>query len=112
MSSSIQSLLKTEKDAAEIVNEARKYRASRLKTAKSDAQLEIDEYKASKEQELKNYESEHAGLNESVEKDADAEVEKELQDITKKYQDKKSAVVKLLVDAATKPTPALHINAY
>lgn len=111
MSSSIQSLLKTEKEAAEIVNEARKYRTSRLKSAKSDAQKEIDEYKAQKEQELKKYESDHAGLNESIEKDADAEVEKELKEITQKYNDKKDAVIKLLVEAATKPTPELHINA-
>lgn len=111
MSSSIQSLLKTEKEAAEIVNEARKYRTSRLKNAKSDAQKEIDEYKALKEAELKKFESDHAGLNESIEKDADAEVEKELVDIKKKYDEKKSAVTKLLVEAATKPTPELHINA-
>lgn len=111
MSSSIQSLLKTEKEAAEIVNEARKYRTSRLKTAKSDAQKEIDEYKAQKESELKKYESEHAGLNETIEKDADAEVERELVEIKKKFEEKKSAVVDLLVKAATKPTPELHINA-
>lgn len=111
MSSSIQSLLKTEKDAAEIVNEARKYRTSRLKTAKADAQKEIDEYKAQKEQELKNYEAGHAGLNESIAKDADAEVEKELTDIKKKFDAKKDDVVKLLLAAATKPTPELHINA-
>lgn len=111
MSSSIQSLLKTEKDAAEIVNEARKYRTSRLKTAKSDAQKEIDEYKAQKESELKKYESEHAGLNETIEKDADAQVEKELVEIKKQFDDKKAAVVDLLVGAATKPTPELHVNA-
>ena len=45
MSSGIQSLLKTEK-AAEIVNEARKYRTTRLKSAKQDAQAEIDNYKS------------------------------------------------------------------
>ena len=46
MSSGIQSLLKTEKEAAEIVNEARKYRTTRLKSAKQDAQAEIDNYKS------------------------------------------------------------------
>ncbi|CAK7902830.1 V-type proton ATPase subunit G [[Candida] anglica] len=111
MSSGIQALLKTEKDAAEIVNEARKYRTNRLKSAKADAQKEIDEYKQQKEAELKKYEDEHAGLNESISKDADAEVQKELADIKAKYAEKKTAVVKLLVDATTKPTPELHINA-
>lgn len=111
MSSSIQSLLKTEKDAAEIVNEARKYRANRLKSAKADAQKEIDEYKAQKEAELNKYESDHAGLNKSIEKDLVKQVEEQLSEIKKKYAEKKSAVIKLLVDAATKPIPEMHINA-
>lgn len=111
MSSSIQSLLKTEKEAASIVNEARKYRTERLKSAKADAQKEIDEYKAQKEEELKKYESDHAGLNKDTEKEADAAVEKDLQEIQQKYNEKKAAVVQLLVDAALKPVPEMHINA-
>lgn len=111
MSSSIQSLLKSEKEAAEIVNEARKYRTSRLKSAKHDAQKEIDEYKELKEKELAKYEQDHAGINESIEKEADAQALKELEEIKKKFQEKKKDVVKLLIDAATKPTPELHSNA-
>lgn len=112
MSSSIQSLLKTEKEAAGIVNDARKYRTDRLKSAKADAQKEIEEYKAQKEEELKKYENDHAGLNSNVEKEAEATAEKDLADIQAKYAEKKSAVVQLLVEAATKPTPELHINAW
>lgn len=111
MSSGIQALLRTEKEAAEIINEARKYRTNRLKSAKADAQKEIDEYKAQKESELKKYEQEHSGLNESISKEADAKVEKELAAIRSTYAKKKDAVVKLLVDATTQPTPELHINA-
>lgn len=111
MSSGIQALLKTEKEAAEIVNEARKYRTNRLKSAKADAQKEIDEYKAQKEAELKKYESDHSGLNDSISKDADVQVESALKDIKGKYAEKKSSVVKLLVDATTTPAPELHINA-
>lgn len=111
MSSSIQSLLKTEKEAAEIVNEARRYRTSRLKSAKADAQKEIDEYKSSKEDELKKFESDHTGLNESIEKDSDKQVEQELKEIKAKFAEKKDSVIKLLVNAATEPTPELHINA-
>lgn len=111
MSSGIQALLRTEKEAAEIINEARKYRTNRLKSAKADAQKEIDEYKAQKESELKTYEQEHSGLNDSISKEADAQVEKELAAIKATYAKKKDAVVKLLVDATTQPTPELHINA-
>ena len=109
--SGIQALLKTEKDAAEIVNEARKYRTERLKSAKADAQKEIDEYKTQKEAELKKYELEHAGLNENISKEADAEVEKELKAIRAQFDQKKSAVIKLLTDATTLPKPEVHINA-
>lgn len=111
MSSGIQALLRTEKEAADIVAEARKYRTNRLKTAKSDSQKEIDAYKQQKEDELKAFELKDAGLNESIEKDADAEVDKEMKLIQAKYAEKKDSVVQLLVDAAIKPTPELHINA-
>lgn len=111
MSSSIQSLLKTEKEAAAIVNDARKYRTDRLKSAKADAQKEIDEYKAQKDAELKKFESDHTGLNDNIEKEAEASVQKELEEIKHKFGEKKSSVVQLLVDAATKPSPELHINA-
>ena len=111
MSSGIQAMLKTEKDAAEIVNEARKYRTNRLKSARTDAQKEIDEYKKQKEEELKQYESKHAGLNESLEKDADAQVQEELEARRKQFKEKKDSVVKLLIDAVNNPTLELHANA-
>lgn len=111
MSSGIQALLKTEKEAAEIVNEARKYRTNRLKSARTDAQTEIDEYKRQKEEELKTYESKHAGLNEKLEKDADKQVQGELESIRAHFKDKKDAAVKLLIDAVNNPTLELHANA-
>lgn len=111
MSSGIQSLLRTEKEAAEIETEARKYRTNRLKAAKSDAQKEIDEYKKQKEAELKEYELKHAGLNESEDKVADEKVKVELDSIKAKYQQKKSEVIDLLVKATIEANPEIHINA-
>lgn len=109
--SGIQSLLKTEKEAAEIVNEARKYRTARLKLAKLDAQKEIDEYKKLKESDLSNFEQEHLGENESGEKEANAKVEKSLKDIQETYNKHKDTVVKQLVDAVITPSAELHVNA-
>lgn len=111
MSSGIQALLKTEKDAAEIVNEARKYRTNRLKSAKTDAQSEIDQYKKQKDSELQAFEKEHAGLNDQINKEADAQVDAELKSIRSKYNEKKDSVTKLLVDATINPTPEIHANA-
>lgn len=111
MSSGIQSLLKTEKEAAEIVNEARKYRTGRLKTAKQDAQQEIENYKKQKEEELQKFEKDHEGINEQINKEADAEIEKELKTLKEQFEKKKSDVVKLLVEATISPNPQVHINA-
>jgi V-type H+-transporting ATPase subunit G len=111
MSSGIQALLKTEKEAAEIVNEARKYRTTRLKSARADAQGEIDQYKKQKDAELEAFEKEHEGVNDKVNKDADAQVDAELKNIKAKYAEKKSSVVKLLVDATISAKPELHVNA-
>lgn len=111
MSTGLQELMKTEQDAKQIVDEARKYRTNRLKSAKVDSQKEIDEYKKQKEDELKKYESEHAGLNESLEKEADSQVQQELETIREQFKEKKDAVVKLLIDAVNNPTLELHANA-
>lgn len=60
---------------------------------------------------MKQFEAEHSGLNETAEKEAEEQVKVELVEIQKTAADKKSDVVKLLIDAVTKPTPELHINA-
>lgn len=107
----IQTLLNAEKEAHKIVSEARTYRTNRLKAAKIDAAAEITAYKQKKDQELKRYEAEHSGLNESADKAAELEVQAELEAIQKTAATKKKDVVKLLIDAVTNPTPELHINA-
>ncbi|ODQ61441.1 hypothetical protein WICANDRAFT_78071 [Wickerhamomyces anomalus NRRL Y-366-8] len=109
--SGIATLLRAEKEAHEIVSKSRAYRTSRLKAAKTDASSEIAAYKQKKEQELKQYEAEHSGLNETADKEAEAQVKEELEKIQKTASEKQAEVVKLLINAVTKPTPELHINA-
>lgn len=86
-------------------------RAQKLKAAKTDAQAEIEAYKAKKAAELKKFEDEFAGSNQQLEADAEKEVETELEKIKKTAAEKKSEVVKLLVDSITTPKPSMHINA-
>ncbi|KAG0684229.1 H(+)-transporting V1 sector ATPase subunit G [Pichia californica] len=86
-------------------------RASKLKAAKTDAQAEIEAYKAKKAAELKKFEDEFAGSNQKLETDADTEVQTELVKIKKTASDKKSDVVKLLVSSVASPKPNMHINA-
>lgn len=103
--------MKTEREAQEIVTEARQYRAERLKAAKSDAQVEIEAYKAKKADELKQFEAQFAGANEQLEKDAQKEAETGLTEITALANQKKDTVVKLLVESVASAKPELHINA-
>lgn len=86
-------------------------RAQKLKAAKSDAQAEIEAYKQKKDEELKKFEAEFEGSNKQLEADAEKEVQSELEKIKKTAQEKKSAVVKLLVDSICSPKPELHVNA-
>ncbi|ESX01977.1 hypothetical protein HPODL_04742 [Ogataea parapolymorpha DL-1] len=109
--SGIQSLLKTEKEAQEIVSQARQYRAQKLKDAKSDAQKEIEQYRLKKEAELKKYEEEFQGSNQKLEREAEEQVKDELANIKKTCESKKENVIKLLIDAVISPKPDLHINA-
>ncbi|QPG77054.1 hypothetical protein FOA43_004452 [Brettanomyces nanus] len=110
MSGGIQSLLKTEKDAQEIVSEARKYRTQKLKAAKLDAKADVDSYKAKKAKQLTKFEDEFVGTNKKAEQDADKQVEGDLEGIKKAVAEKREAVVKLLVDAIGTPNPEMPRN--
>ncbi|CAH2451141.1 V-type proton ATPase subunit G of the V1 peripheral membrane domain [Komagataella phaffii CBS 7435] len=109
--SGVQTLLKAEKEAHEIVSAARQYRTQRLKEAKLDAAKDIKEYKQKKEKELKEHEAQFSGSNDDLEKAAESEVQTELVEIDKSAEAKKEDVVKLLLDAITHPKPELHVNA-
>ncbi|SCW02702.1 LAFE_0F12398g1_1 [Lachancea fermentati] len=107
----IATLLKAEKEAHEIVSKARHYRQEKLKQAKTDAANEINAYKLQKEQELKDFEAKNAGGVSGLEKDAEAKVQTELKEIQKTAAKKEKDVVKLLIDAVTKPVAEMHVNA-
>lgn len=107
----IATLLKAEKEAHEIVSQARKYRQDKLKQAKSDAAKEIEAYKAKKDQELKDFESQNVGSTAELEKKADQDVQGELAEIKKISKAKTADVIKLLVAAVTEPIPEMHVNA-
>lgn len=94
-----------------MVSKARQHRQEKLKQAKSDASAEITQYKAKKEQELKDFEASNAGGVEELEKNAEKSVQGELDEIKKIAAKKEKDVVKLLIEAVTKPTPEVHINA-
>lgn len=60
---------------------------------------------------MKKFEDEFAGSNQKLEADADTEVQTELVKIKKTAEEKKTQVVKLLLESVTTPKPGLHVNA-
>ncbi|KAK7202937.1 H+-ATPase G subunit-domain-containing protein [Myxozyma melibiosi] len=110
-STGIQTLLEAEKEAQAIVAKARAYRTQKLKDARTEATKEIEAYKASKEAEFKAFEAEHSSSNTKAEEEANAGVQQELIDIKELAAKTKDKVIADLIDAVTKPSPSLHINA-
>lgn len=82
-----------------------------MKQAKLDAAKEIDAYKLKKDQELKDFEDKNAGNLTELEKNAEDQIKGELDEITRISREKTEDVVKLLVDAVTKPSTEMHVNA-
>lgn len=103
--------MKAEKEAHEIVSQARKYRQDKLKQAKNDAASEIEAYKKQKDEELHEFESKNAGSVGELEKEAESQVQGELVEIKETGSKKKSEVSKLLVNAVINPSSEKHVNA-
>merc|ERR1719239_184117 len=74
----IQQLLIAEKKATDRVHEARKRKASRLKTAKKEAEAEINAYKDHREKLYKNAEQAAAGKHGSAETEIAAITNKQI----------------------------------
>lgn len=103
--------MKAEKEAQQIVSQARKYRQEKLKQAKSDASKEINKYKQQKDNELSQLEKENEGNVTQLEEKALKDIQSELSAIAETTAAKKQHVVDLLIDAVVKPTGGIHINA-
>jgi len=79
----IQQLLIAEKKATDRVHEARKRKASRLKTAKKEAEAEINAYKEHREKLYKNAEQAAAGKYGSAETEIAAITNKQIIELEK-----------------------------
>ncbi|CAL9737073.1 V-type proton ATPase subunit G [Monosporozyma servazzii] len=110
-SNGIATLLKAEKEAQEIVSEARKYRQDKLKQAKKDASTEIAQYKAQKDAELKQNSKQNEGGLDALEAEAETSIQQQLNDIDQVTKDKKQQVADLLIKAVMNPVGGMHVNA-
>ena len=60
---------------------------------------------------MKDFEDKNAGNLTELEKSAEEQIKGELDDIARISKEKTEDVVKLLVDAVTKPSTEMHVNA-
>lgn len=109
-SQGIQTLLEAEKEAAKIVQEARQYRLQKLKDARTEAELEIEQYKEAKEQEFKAFECSHTGNISSSRSAIDQETDAKLDALTQSFNRTQDEVVKKLLDRVILVNPELHRN--
>merc|ERR1712046_512939 len=97
----IKELLAAEKEAANIVSDAKKQRQDKMKKAKEDANKEIEAFRASKESEFQAYKQKHStggsASSESLKKQTD-EAKMELE---REAAANRSKVVDLLVQYVT-----------
>ncbi|CAD0086280.1 unnamed protein product [Aureobasidium mustum] len=84
---------------------AREYRTKRVKDARSEAQKEIDEYRNKKEEEFKQFSTQHTSGNEQAEKDASKDTDEKLKEIKSIGDKEGSTVVENLLRAVTDVKP-------
>lgn len=99
-SKGIDSLLKAEQEAAEIIRSAREFRLSRMKEAKSSAQEAIAEYRKTMEEEYQKGQTKDVSTEEFA-RQLKESTAKEVGEIDKAFEDKKQEVVDLLVGVVT-----------
>merc|ERR1712196_207741 len=97
----IKELLQAEKDAAQIVGDAKGKRQETMKRAKDDAQKEIAEYKAKREAEFKAYESKHSSGGSSSSEKLAQHPKEAIADLQKEAESNRGKVVDLLVKYVT-----------
>ncbi|KAG9576325.1 hypothetical protein KCU97_g13788, partial [Aureobasidium melanogenum] len=97
-----------EREAQKIVQQGKlyqEYRTKRVKDARSEAQKEIDEYRNKKEEEFKQFSTQHTSGNEQAEKDATKDTDEKLKEI-KSIGDKEGpTVIENLLRAVTDVKP-------
>jgi len=92
-SQGIQQLLAAEKKAADIVAEARKRRTRRLKQAKEEAVVEVEQFKSEKERAFKSLEQQTLGSRSTTEDSTKVQTDKMIIEITRLYQQNSDKVL-------------------
>ncbi|CAG5135665.1 unnamed protein product [Candidula unifasciata] len=106
----IQQLLIAEKKASEMVGEARKRKALKLKTAKKEAEVEIAKFKAEKESHYKRMEEEMLGKKSDNEAQIQLLTNQKMKDIETMFRKNKPAALKTINEVLFDINIRLHEN--
>ncbi|KAI1336503.1 vacuolar ATPase [Xylariaceae sp. FL0016] len=101
-SAGIQTLLDAEREASKIVQ---KVRTKRVREARDEAKKEIDAYRKTKEDEFKNFESQHTQGNKQAEDEANKEADAKIKEIQAAGKKSQSKVVDDLLKAVFEVKP-------
>jgi V-type H+-transporting ATPase subunit G len=106
----IQQLLIAEKKATEKVVEARKRKALKLKTAKKEADVEINKFKTEKESHYKRLEEEMLGKKSDNEAHIQLQTNQKIKEIDIQLKNNKSVTQKSILDVLFDIDVKLHEN--
>ncbi|XP_030063108.1 V-type proton ATPase subunit G 1 [Microcaecilia unicolor] len=109
-SQGIQQLLQAEKRAAEKVSESQKRKNRRLKQAKEEAQVEIEQYRMQREKEFKAKEAAALGSHGSCSTEVEKGTVGKMSVIQESYVKNKDEVVENLLALVCDIKPEIHIN--
>ncbi|GAA5940119.1 H(+)-transporting V1 sector ATPase subunit G [Sporobolomyces koalae] len=109
-SQGIATLLDAEKEAAQIVAKAREYRTQRLKGAREEASKEVEALKKNKDDEFKQFESQHSNDNSDSQEQVNKSTQEQLDKIQASFDSNKSTVVDQLLDRVIQVKPEPHRN--
>ncbi|KAK4334059.1 V-type proton ATPase subunit G [Rhodotorula toruloides] len=94
----IATLLDAEKEASQIVAKAREYRNQRLKDARGEASKEIEQLRAKKEADFKEFENQHSGDSSSSQDEVNKATQEALAKIEASFEENREKVVKDLLE--------------
>lgn len=106
----IQQLLAAEKKAAEKVTDARRRKATRLKQAKKEADIEINNYKSDRERQYKEYEAGILGSKGDLEAKIDTNTRQKIHDLNGNVNRNKEEALNKLLAMILEIQPELHGN--
>merc|ERR1712137_460623 len=109
-SASIHKILDAEKEAAKIVEKAREDRSQRLRTARAEAQKDINDHGNKAKASYESYEKAGSGSSDSVLHRANLDTDRRESEISKQYQLNKQSAIDVLVDTVWRVTPEVHRN--